>query len=192
MAGRRGDAGGAPVRRRRAGPGHPHQRTPRPSGRRGLAVGAIDETIQVKQGDRTAAVKRHYLGCAGKVANGIITVHLAYAREGTGHALIAARQRIPREHLDDPVKRQVIGLLPGLAFRTTGQLGAAGRQKRRIPRFAKLWHDGAVGGHAEDRKTIRHPGIGEITVDCDVLNDSDTDLKMVIYRRVGQRGRNQA
>jgi hypothetical protein len=39
-------------------------------GRRGLAVGAIDETSQVKQGQRTAGVKRHYLGCAGKVANG--------------------------------------------------------------------------------------------------------------------------
>ena len=67
----------------------------------------------------------------------------------------------------------------------------AGRRGE-FPRFAKLWHDNAVGGHAEDRKTIRHPGIGEITVDCDVLNDSDTDLKMVIYRRAGQRGRNQA
>ena len=55
----------------------------RTGGRRGLAVGAIDETSQVKQGERTAGVKRHYLGCAGKVANGITTVHLAYAREGT-------------------------------------------------------------------------------------------------------------
>jgi SRSO17 transposase len=35
-------------------------------GRRGLAVGAIDETSQVKQGERTAGVKRHYLGCAGR------------------------------------------------------------------------------------------------------------------------------
>jgi transcriptional regulator with XRE-family HTH domain len=52
------------------------------------------------------------------------------------------------------------------------------------PRFARLWHEGAVGGHAEDRKTIRHPDIGEITVDCDVLNDSDTDLKIVIYTTV--------
>jgi SRSO17 transposase len=91
-------------------------------GRRGLAVGAIDETGQVKQGQCTAGVKRHYLGCAGKVANGITTVHLAYAREGTGHALIAARQWIPREHLDDPVKRQVMKLPSGLAFRTKGQL----------------------------------------------------------------------
>jgi hypothetical protein len=47
--------------------------------------------------------------------------------------------------------------------------------------FARLWHEGAVGGHAEDRKVIRHPEIGDITVDCDVLNDSDTDLKIVIY-----------
>jgi SRSO17 transposase len=37
----------------------------RTGGRRGLAVGAIDETSQVKQGERTAGVKRHYLGCAG-------------------------------------------------------------------------------------------------------------------------------
>jgi transcriptional regulator with XRE-family HTH domain len=52
------------------------------------------------------------------------------------------------------------------------------------PRFAQLWRDGAVGGHAEDRKTIRHSDIGDITVDCDVLNDSDTDLKIVIYTAV--------
>jgi MmyB-like transcription regulator ligand binding domain len=44
-----------------------------------------------------------------------------------------------------------------------------------------LWHSGAVGTHTEDRKTIRHPDIGDITVDCDVLSDGDTDLKLVIY-----------
>lgn len=52
------------------------------------------------------------------------------------------------------------------------------------PRFAQLWRDGAVGRHTEDRKTIRHPDIGDITVDCDVLGDSDTDLKIVIYTAV--------
>jgi DDE superfamily endonuclease len=46
-------------------------------GPRGLVVGAVDETGQVKQGGHTAGVKRHYLGCAGKVANGITTVHVA-------------------------------------------------------------------------------------------------------------------
>jgi SRSO17 transposase len=90
--------------------------------RRGLAVGAIDETSQVKQGAATAGVKRHYLGCVGKVANGITTVHLAYARERTGHALIGARQWIPAEHLDDPVKALAMGLPADLKFRTKGQL----------------------------------------------------------------------
>ena len=91
-------------------------------GRRGLAVGAVDETGQVKQGERTAGVKRHYLGCAGKVANGITTVHLSYVRENTGHALIAARQWIPREQASDPVKQQIMGLPDDLVFRTKGQL----------------------------------------------------------------------
>jgi SRSO17 transposase len=90
--------------------------------RRGLAVAAVDETGQVKQGERTAGVKRHYLGCAGKVANGITTVHLAYVREQAGHALIAARQWIPREHIEDPAKSRAMGLPPGLVFATKGQL----------------------------------------------------------------------
>lgn len=51
-------------------------------------------------------------------------------------------------------------------------------------RFARLWRDGAVGWHVEERKTIRHPSVGDITVDCDVLSDSDTDLKIVIYTTV--------
>src|SRR5580692_1753038 len=50
--------------------------------------------------------------------------------------------------------------------------------------FARLWHEGSVGGHAEDRKIIRQADIGDSTVDCDVLNDSDTDLKIVIYTAV--------
>jgi SRSO17 transposase len=95
----------------------------RRAGRRGgLVAGAVDETSQVKQGEHTAGVKRHYLGCAGKVANGITTVHLAYVREQAGHALIGARQWIPAEHLGDPVKSQDMGLPADLAFRTKGQL----------------------------------------------------------------------
>ena len=90
--------------------------------RRGLVIGAIDETGQEKAGEATAGVKRQYLGCAGQVANGINTVHVAYVREKTGHALIGARQWIPREHIEDPVKSLVMGLPLDLAFRTKGQL----------------------------------------------------------------------
>ena len=89
---------------------------------RGLAAGAIDETGQVKAGARTAGVKRQYLGCVGKVANGINTVHLSYVREGTGHALIGAREWIPAEHISDSARAVIMGLPPDLAFRTKGQL----------------------------------------------------------------------
>jgi SRSO17 transposase len=87
-----------------------------------MTVGALDETGQEKHGESTAGVKRQYMGCAGRVANGINTVHLSYVRDRTGHALIGARQWIPEEQVNDPVKSLVTGLPPGLGFRTKGQL----------------------------------------------------------------------
>ena len=36
----------------------------------GLRIGALDETGQQKAGQATAGVKRQYMGCAGRVANG--------------------------------------------------------------------------------------------------------------------------
>jgi SRSO17 transposase len=85
-------------------------------------IGAIDETGQEKAGEATAGVKRQYMGCAGRVANGINTVHLSYVREKTGHALAGARQWIPAEHIEDPVTSLVMGLPLDLEFRTKGQL----------------------------------------------------------------------
>jgi hypothetical protein len=94
----------------------------RRSRRRRMTVAALDETGQEKQGSAAAGVKRQYMGCAGRVANGINTVHLSYVREKTGHALAGARQWIPAEQVADPVKSLVTGLPPGLRFRSKGQL----------------------------------------------------------------------
>ncbi|MER7922597.1 helix-turn-helix transcriptional regulator [Streptomyces sp. NPDC096057] len=46
--------------------------------------------------------------------------------------------------------------------------------------FARLWASGTVGAHREDRKTVEHPEVGPVEVDCDVLTDGDSDLKIVI------------
>jgi hypothetical protein len=43
-------------------------------------------------------------------------------RARTGHALIGARQWIPQEHIEDPVRSLVMGLPLDLEFRTKGQL----------------------------------------------------------------------
>ena len=94
----------------------------RRSRRRRMTVAALDETGQEKQGAGTAGVKRQYMGCAGRVANGINTVHLSYVREKTGHALAGAQQWIPSEDIADPVKSLVTALPLDLRFRTRGQL----------------------------------------------------------------------
>jgi SRSO17 transposase len=94
----------------------------RRSRRSRMTVGALDETGQEKQGSATAGVKRQYMGCAGRVANGINTVHLSYVREKTGHALAGARQWIPAEDIADPVKSLLAALPLRLLFRTKGQL----------------------------------------------------------------------
>jgi SRSO17 transposase len=90
--------------------------------RGGLRVAALDESGQQKQGSATCGVRRQYLGCAGRVANGINTVYLSYVRERAGHALIGARQWIPAEHLADPVTSTRMGLPEEVSFRTKGQL----------------------------------------------------------------------
>jgi len=79
---------------------------------------------QVKQGTATAGVKRHYLGCVGKVANGITTFTVVCAR---AYRACADRRRrwILREYLDDPVIPLVMGLPDDLVFRTKGQLAIA-------------------------------------------------------------------
>jgi hypothetical protein len=43
-------------------------------------VGVIDETSCAKKGDRTPGVQRQYLGCVGKIDNGIVTVHVGVAK----------------------------------------------------------------------------------------------------------------
>jgi SRSO17 transposase len=58
-------------------------------------VGVIDETSCLKQGDQTPGVQRQYLGCVGKIANGIVTVHVGVAR-GRFQALLDADLYLPR------------------------------------------------------------------------------------------------
>ncbi|WP_438491708.1 helix-turn-helix transcriptional regulator [Streptomyces asiaticus] len=52
------------------------------------------------------------------------------------------------------------------------------------PTFARLWASGTVAAHREDRKTVEHPEVGPVDVDCDVLTDGDSDFKIVILTAV--------
>lgn len=91
--------------------------------RRGrIRVGALDETGQEKQGESTAGVKRQYMGCAGRVANGINTVHLSYVREKIGHVLAGFRPWIPEEQVKDVRACLKMAFPPDLKFLAKGLL----------------------------------------------------------------------
>lgn len=49
------------------------------------------------------------------------------------------------------------------------------------PAFSELWRASAPAAHASDRKTVQHPVVGAITLDCDVLNVPGGDLHLVTY-----------
>ncbi|MFE0102309.1 helix-turn-helix transcriptional regulator [Streptomyces sp. NPDC059009] len=48
-------------------------------------------------------------------------------------------------------------------------------------RFAGLWDAGAVGRHEASRKTIAHPEVGALTLDCDVLTVAGSDVRVMVY-----------
>jgi len=48
-------------------------------------------------------------------------------------------------------------------------------------RFAELWDSGAVGRQQAARKTVDHPQVGPLTLDCDVLTVAGSGLHIMIY-----------
>jgi hypothetical protein len=53
--------------------------------------------------------------------------------------------------------------------------------RRECPRFAALWDERPVAPRTASRKTILHPEVGPITLDCDVLSVAGSDLRIVVY-----------
>jgi transcriptional regulator with XRE-family HTH domain len=65
--------------------------------------------------------------------------------------------------------------------RDTGLQDLVADLRTASPRFAQLWDGRDVGIHERDRKTVHHPELGPITVDCDVLAAVGSDLRVVAF-----------
>jgi SRSO17 transposase len=72
-------------------------------------VGLLDETSAVKKGDKTPGVSQQYLGCVGKVDDGIVTVHLGLCR-GTYKTLIDADLFLPQCWSEDRPRCRAAGI----------------------------------------------------------------------------------
>lgn len=49
------------------------------------------------------------------------------------------------------------------------------------PEFTALWEQAPVRPRVASRKTVVHPEVGPITVDCDVLTVCDSDVRLIVY-----------
>jgi DNA-binding XRE family transcriptional regulator len=77
---------------------------------------------------------------------------------------VADLRRAAGTYPDDASLRQLVGEL-----------------RQASPRFAKLWAERVVNTTSSNSKTIIHPDVGPITLDCDVLTVTGSDLRLVVY-----------
>ena len=84
-------------------------------------VGVIDETSCRKWGDHTPGVQRQYLGCVGKIDNGIVTVHIGVAK-GTFQALLDADLYLPKAWAADRDRCRAAGIPDDVRHRTKWRL----------------------------------------------------------------------
>ncbi len=69
------------------------------------AIGCVDESGTAKSGNHTVAAARQWLGCEGKVENGVVGVHLSYCAPGF-QCLLDSEVYLPKEWANDPARRK--------------------------------------------------------------------------------------
>jgi SRSO17 transposase len=80
------------------------------------AIAVFDETSDVKKGDKTPGVQRQWCGCVGKTENCIVTVHLAYARDGF-HCLLDGELFLPESWFNDRDRCREAGIPDEMVYR---------------------------------------------------------------------------
>jgi SRSO17 transposase len=84
-------------------------------------VGLIDETSVAKQGTKTPGIQRQYLGCVGKIENGIVTVHLGVCK-GYYKTLIDADLFLPESWSSDRKRCREAGIPHEVVYRPKWQI----------------------------------------------------------------------
>jgi SRSO17 transposase len=114
------------------------------------AVGIIDETSDVKQGDKTPGVKRQWCGTRGKKENCIVTVHLAYAT-GDFHCLLDGDLFLPEDWSEDRDRCRAAGIPDEVAYRPKWKIALElyDRARSNGVMFDWLTFDEGYGGKPE-------------------------------------------
>jgi SRSO17 transposase len=85
------------------------------------AIGIIDETSYVKQGDKTPGVQRQWCGAIGKKENCVVTVHLGYACDDF-HCLLDGDLFLPEAWSGDRQRCREAGIPDTVTYRPKWQI----------------------------------------------------------------------
>ena len=123
------------------------------------AVLAIDETGFIKQGKKSAGVKRQYTGTSGKIDNCQIGVFLSW-QTAKGHALIDRALYLPEEWAEDPERRRAAGVPEAVNFATKPALARAMVARLRAAGMRPAWvvADAVYGADYKLRVTLEEAG----------------------------------
>ena len=84
-------------------------------------VGLIDETSALKSGTKTPGLQRQYLGCVGKIDNGIVTVHLGVCK-ARYKTLIDAELFLPEDWAKDRDRCTAAGIPDDMHYRPKSEI----------------------------------------------------------------------
>lgn len=123
-------------------------------------VGILDETSAVKKGTKTPGVQRQYLGSVGKVANGVVTVHLGVAR-GQFKALLDSELYLPASWDADRQRCRAADIPDGLRYRPKWRIGLELLARAEINgwQFDWLTFDEGYGGKPEFLRKLDLAGV---------------------------------
>jgi SRSO17 transposase len=85
------------------------------------SIGIVDETSDVKKGDKTPGVQKQWSGRLGKTENCIVTVHLGFAR-GDFHCLLDGELYLPESWDADRDRCREAGIPDSLVYRPKWQI----------------------------------------------------------------------
>ncbi len=86
------------------------------------SIAILDETSDVKKGDKTPGVQRQWCGAVGKKENCIVTVHLSYARDGF-HTLLDGELYLPESWSGDRDRCREAGIPDDMVYRPKWEIG---------------------------------------------------------------------
>ncbi len=127
------------------------------------AVLVVDETGDLKKGEKSVGVQRQYTGTAGRIENAQVAVYLTYAAP-RGHAFIDRALYLPWSWADDQPRRDAAGVPADVQFATKPALAAAMISRAVQAGVPAGWvaGDEVYGADPTLRKTVREHGLGYV------------------------------